>query len=282
MTRRLTLFLLIAVALLGARQLHERFDRKAKVHLDPAPSSSHNDLSDIWMSLMSGKPVAMAVEALETRLSKKKALRVLELLPNAEDAWLLSLSHEHPSAQSPDASLRIVAPRGLVTGPGVVVRASGSTPGDIKWHIFRESAPARSLAAVTSESVSLVRFPGPLPTGERLIVVASTSDEGEVLARSLFVVSSKEQRLLYKERLALLASVVSQRQARLFGQMILAMKGGFHGAASDLASQIEGGNLVGYLRRLLFLHEFHGRVDAAEAVRELLQRSQLESSAVPR
>ncbi len=106
MTRRLTLFLLIAVALLGARQLHERFDSKAKVNLDPAPSSSHNDLSDIWMSLMSGKPVAMAVEALETRLSKKKALRVLELLPNAEDAWLLSLSHEHPSAQSPDASLR--------------------------------------------------------------------------------------------------------------------------------------------------------------------------------
>ena len=60
------------------------------------------------------------------------------------------------------------------------------------------------------------------------------------------------------------------------------MKGGFHGAASEIAAQVQGDRAQGYLRRLLFLHGFHGRTNAAEGVREMLEGLSLESPPVPR
>jgi hypothetical protein len=115
-----------------------------------------------------------------------------------------------------------------------------------------------------------------------LVLTVSRIGDAEVLARSTFRVASSVDRARWKQDLAALKQFVGGRTPRLYGQMILAMKGGFHGAAAEIAAQVQGDRAQGYLRRLLFLHAFHDRADAAEGVREILEGLSLESPPVPR
>jgi hypothetical protein len=235
----------------------------------------------LWQAFMQDAPDAHghAVSEIQRRIPQSEISNALRLLPSDEDHWLTPSALKNVTHSS-SSSLRIVKPRGRIAGPMATVVVTGLDLNGLKWSVHLNNG--RLLSSCESEGEGRFRMPGVLPPDMDLVLTVSRTGDTEVLARSTFRMASSDDRARWKQDLAALTRFVSGRGPRLYGQMILAMKGGFHGAAAEVAAQVQGDRAKGYLRRLLFLHRFHGRVDAAEGVREILEGLSLESPPVPR
>ncbi len=259
---------LLLLAVVAVRALHWRYDEPWLPPLEPRDSEARGDLSEVWMGFMAGEPDAHphAVAAIEAHFGPSEAGEVLRLLPSADDDWLTT---SRPPSIEVSGPLRIVAPRGRIVGPGATVVVGGLDLSKLLWSVHLQGGD--ELLIQETDGVDRFRVVGELPTAVDLVLTVKRQSSGETLAQSGFSVASTKERVRLQRDLSELKRIIFRSVPRLYGQMILAMKGGFYGAAADVATRIQGDQSPGYLHRLLFLHEFHGRREAADGVREQLK-----------